>query len=57
MDTYTKTDLLRTERGIQTVSSRELQNMEVPISPEGRGGFHGYKHAQLEELFKQVALL
>ena len=56
VEAHTQTDLLRFERAAQTLSSRELQSLEVSVSPESRGGCRGCKCAQLNELFKQVAL-
>lgn len=56
-DAYIQTDLLRTERYFQTLSSRELQNLEFSLSPEGKGGCHGCKTDQLKELFKQLDML
>lgn len=53
-DAYTKTDVLRFKRAAQTLSFRELQPWEVPIGPEGRGGCHGCKHAQLVEPTSQA---
>lgn len=47
---YTKTDLPRIKKAAQTLSSRVLQYLEVPIGPESKSGCHG--SAQLDELFK-----
>lgn len=47
----------RTKKAAQAISCRELQNLEVPLGPEGRGGCHGCKHAQLDELSEQGAML
>lgn len=55
--TYTQTDLPRTERAAQTQRCLELQNLEVPLGSEDRGGCHGCKSAQLDELIEQVAML
>lgn len=41
----------------QTQTCMELQNLEVPLGSKGRSGCHGCKSAQLDELFKQVAML
>lgn len=57
MDSYTRTEAPRIERAAQTQCYMELQNLEVPLGSEGRGGCHGCKCAQLEELFMQVAML
>lgn len=56
-DISTQADLPRTEIAVQTSGSMKLQHLEVPLAPEGSGGCHSCKHAQLEELFKQVAVL
>ncbi|KAK4807100.1 hypothetical protein QYF61_018441 [Mycteria americana] len=56
-DVSTQTDLPRTELAVQTSGCMELQHLEVPLAPEGGGGCHSCKCAQLEELFKPVATL
>lgn len=47
----------RTERSTQTQTCMKLRNLEVPLGSKGRSGCHGCKCAQLDELFKQVAML
>lgn len=54
--TYTQSNLPRTEIAAETQSRTELQNLGVPLGSEGRGGCHGCKCAQLDELFKPVAM-
>ena len=56
-DISTQTDLPRTEIAVQISGCMQLQRLEVPLAPEGSGGCHSCKCAQLEDLFKQVALL
>ena len=55
-DISTQPDLPRAELTVQTLGCMEIQHLEVPLAPEGSGGCHSWKYAQLE-LFKQVAML
>lgn len=54
-DASNQIDLPRIKKVAQTVSSRQVQSLEVPLEPECRGVCHGCKYAQLDEFFKQVA--
>lgn len=45
----------RAEMAVQASGCTDLQHLEVP--PEGCGGYHSSKCAQLQQLFKQVAML
>ena len=56
-DVSPQTDLPRTKRAVQTSGCIKLQHLEIPLAPEGSGGCHSCKCAQLEELFKQGAML
>lgn len=53
----TQTDLPRTERAAQSFSGGEFQNLEVPKGSEDWGGYHGCKHSQMDEFFKNEAKL
>lgn len=53
----TQADLPRVEITVQTLGCMEIQQLEVTLAPEGSGGYYSWKDSQLEELFKQVAVI
>lgn len=54
--TSAQTGLPRTGIAVQTLGCTGLQQLEVPLAPEGRGGYRSCMRAQLEQLFKQAAV-
>lgn len=49
VDAYTQTDLLKSQRAIQTLSCRELQNLGAPLEHKGRDKCHGLQLCQDRE--------
>lgn len=54
---YTQKDLPRTGQAAQTLSCKEILNLEVPLGPEGRDRCCECKCAQMDGLFDQVMML
>lgn len=50
VDAYTQTDLLKSQRAIQTLSCRQLQNLGALLEHKGRVECHGCNCAKTEKL-------